>query len=76
MQRTGSVSGASLYLVVNEEGGVSCNGRLAGKLSDPALVEARAIQEELAKPSSQHTSLAPRAGPASARRSSASAAVS
>lgn len=67
VQRTGSGAGAKLTLLVNEEGGVSCNGisSVGGhrlKLSDPQLVEARAIQEDLSEPASAHTALAPRAG--------------
>jgi hypothetical protein len=53
--RSGSGPQARLTLLVNEEGGVSCNGRTAAqKLSDP--------QEELEKPSSAHLSLPARAG--------------
>jgi hypothetical protein len=65
VQRSGSGPSAKLTLLVNEEGGVSCNGAsmIAGrklKLSDPQLVQARAIQEELSEPASKHLSLAPR----------------
>jgi hypothetical protein len=60
VQRSGSGAGARLTLVVNEEGGVSCNGGGGKlKLSDPALVEARAIQEEVTGPATKHTSLPP-----------------
>ena len=62
VQRTGSVPGAGLTLLVNEEGGVRCNGGATLKLSDPALVQARAIQEDLHEPASEHVSLAPRPG--------------
>lgn len=67
VQRSGSGPHAKLTLLVNEEGGVHCNGVAhAGgrklKLSDSALVQARAIQEELQEPSSKHTSLAPGPG--------------
>ncbi len=62
LQRSGSVPGAHLTLLVNEEGGVSCNGGPTLKLSDPALVQARAIQEDLHEPASKNTSLPPRAG--------------
>src|SRR5262249_18577307 len=59
--------GARLTLLVNEEGGVRCNGsaRRDGrklKLSDAALVEARAIQEDLKDPASEHLSLPTRPG--------------
>ncbi len=64
VQRSGSGAGAKLTLLVNEEGGVSCNGVSAAsghklKLSDPQLVEARAIQEDLRDPASKRTALAP-----------------
>ena len=66
VQRSGSGPGAKLTLLVNEEGGVSCNGVAARngrklKLSDSALVEARAIQEDLKEPASARLSLAPAA---------------
>lgn len=60
VQRTGAGPGAALTLVVNEEGGVVCNGRGGTlKLSDSQLVEARAIQEDLREPASEHISLPP-----------------
>jgi hypothetical protein len=64
VQRTGSGPSANLTLLVNEEGGVRCNGiaRRNGralKLSDSQLVQARAIQEELQEPAADHTALAP-----------------
>ncbi len=61
--RSGSTPHARLTLLVNEEGGVTCNGRVAAqKLSDQQIVKAREIQEELAKPSSSHLSLPPGRG--------------
>ena len=57
VQRSGSVPGASLALVVNEEGGVSCNRGATLKLSDPQLIQARALQEELQSPASRNLSL-------------------
>ncbi len=70
VQRSGGDPHAKLTLLVNEEGGVHCNGsaRVDGralKLSDPQLVEARAIQEALQEPAAKHVSLAP--GPKSVR---------
>jgi hypothetical protein len=59
VQRSGSVPGAQLMLLVDEEGGVSCNGARTLKLSDSQLIEARAIQEDMRKPAEQHLSLAP-----------------
>jgi hypothetical protein len=57
VQRSGNVAGAHLTLLVNEEGGVHCNGGRVLKLSDPQLIEARSIQEDLREPASKHTSL-------------------
>jgi hypothetical protein len=53
---------AHLTLLVNEEGGVHCDGGPTLKLSDPQLVQARAIQEELHDAASSGLSLAPRPG--------------
>jgi hypothetical protein len=61
--RSGSTAQGKLTLLVNEEGGVTCNGRVAAqKLSDSQIVKAREIQEDLAKPSSSHLSLPPQTG--------------
>jgi hypothetical protein len=57
VQRSGSALGARLTLLVNDEGGVRCNGAPAPKLSDPQLIEARALQEDLRGPASRHLSL-------------------
>jgi hypothetical protein len=62
VQRSGDVAGASLTLLVNEEGGVSCNRGATLKLSDPQLIQARALQEELQGPASKNLSLPARAG--------------
>jgi hypothetical protein len=62
VQRTGSGPGARLTLLVNEEGGVHCNGGRTLKLSDPQLVQARAIQEALHDSAAKHLSLAAGAG--------------
>ncbi len=64
VQRSGDGPHAKLTLLVNEEGGLQCNGsaRLDGhalKLSDAQLVQARAIQEDLRELAAKHTSLAP-----------------
>jgi hypothetical protein len=55
--RSGAGSHAKLTLLVNEEGVVHCNGVQRGKLSDPQIVKARQIAEELEKPASQHLAL-------------------
>jgi hypothetical protein len=62
VQRTGSGPGARLTLLVNEEGGVHCNDGPTLKLSDPQLVQARAIQEGLHDSAAKHLSLAAGAG--------------
>ncbi len=63
VSRFGTTPGAALTLLVDEEGGVTCNGRLAHqKLEDVQIVKAREIQEELQKPSAAHLSLVPRQG--------------
>jgi hypothetical protein len=64
VKRSGSGASAKLTLIVNEEGGVTCNGAIGKggrklKLSDPQLVEARAIQEDIQEPAANHASLAP-----------------
>lgn len=64
VQRSGSGPHARLTLLVNEEGRVHCDGVAARngrklKLSDSALVQARAIQEDLKEPASAHLSLPP-----------------
>ncbi len=56
--REGPGANEHLTLLVNEEGGVTCNGRKAGTLADPAIVEAREIQEDLKEPASEHLRLA------------------
>jgi hypothetical protein len=59
VQRSGSVPGAALTLLVNDEGGVRCNGGPLRKLGDKQLLEARAIQEDLRGPAAKHLSLPP-----------------
>ncbi len=62
VQRTGSGLDARLTLLVNEEGGVRCNGSKMLKLSDSQIVQARAIQEDLHEAASSRLSLAPQPG--------------
>lgn len=57
VSRTGTASGAKLTLLVNEEGAVHCNGGVEHRLSDPQIIEARDIQEDLKNPASHHESL-------------------
>ncbi len=62
VQRSGATPHARLTLLVDEEGGVHCNGGPTLKLSDAQLVEARGIQEDLHDSASSHLTLAPRPG--------------
>jgi len=62
VERTGSTPGARLTLLVSEEGDVTCNGGPMRKLSDSQLVQARAIQEELAAAAGEHRVLPARPG--------------
>jgi hypothetical protein len=57
VQRSGSSPQARLTLLVNEEGVVRCNGGPPLRLSDPQIVKARVIQEDLHGPASKHLSL-------------------
>lgn len=54
--------GGRLTLLVNEQGGLRCNGGHELTLSDPQLIQARALQEELAAPAGENLSLSPRPG--------------
>jgi len=60
--RSGSAPHARLTLLVNEEGIVHCNGAKPLKLSDPQLVQARALQEELHDAASANRVLPARPG--------------
>jgi hypothetical protein len=62
VSRTGAGPHARLTLLVNEEGGVNCNGGPTLKLEDSQLIKADAIKEELEKPASSGLSLPPRPG--------------
>ncbi len=60
VERSGIAPGARLTLLVDEEGGVRCNGGSERKLSDPQIIQARAIQEELKEPAERDLYLPPR----------------
>jgi hypothetical protein len=62
VQRSGSVAGASLTLVVNDGGTVRCDGGPPLPVSDSQLVQARGIQEELKEAASMHLSLPAKPG--------------
>jgi hypothetical protein len=60
--RTGGAPGAKLTVLINEGGAVRCNGGPLRQLSDPQLIQARGVAEELASPSAKRLSLPPRPG--------------
>lgn len=62
VQREGSTPHAKLTLLVTEEGVVQCNGGAHLRLSDPQIVKARAIQEEIKEQAAAHLSLPALAG--------------
>ena len=69
VRRSGSVPGAGLQLVVNDAGTVRCNGGAARPLSDPHLLEARSVANDLHDYAVKGEALAP--GPQSVLRYSA-----
>jgi hypothetical protein len=62
VKRSGSGPNAQLTMLVNEEGGIRCNGGAELKLSDPQIVKARAIQEDLKEAASKHLALRAKPG--------------
>jgi hypothetical protein len=62
IKRTGSTPHARLTMLVNEEGGITCNGGPVLKLSDHQLVIAKATQEELHDAASSNLHLPPAHG--------------
>jgi len=62
VERTNAGTNSTLTLLVNEEGGVHCNGGKELKLGDKELVQARGIQEDLKDPASSNTVLPPQPG--------------
>jgi hypothetical protein len=62
LYRDGTGPHARLTLLVTEEGVVQCNGGPHLKLSDPQIVEARAIQEEIHDQAQTHVVLRARPG--------------
>lgn len=57
LYRTGGTPAAKLTLLVNEEGVVHCDNGPAHRLSDPQVIEARTIQEDLHDLAARHASL-------------------
>jgi hypothetical protein len=62
VERSGGGARAPLSLVVSEEGVVHCNRGAGSRLSDPAVIEARTIQEELHGAATHHLALPARPG--------------
>jgi hypothetical protein len=62
LERSGSTPHARLTLLIDEQGGVHCNGGSRRQLSDAALVQARALTEELHGPATAGLRLAPAPG--------------
>lgn len=62
VERSGSGPNARLTMLVNEEGGIRCNSGSELKLSDPQIVKARAIQEEIKEAASSHLALPAKPG--------------
>ena len=63
VQRTGTVPGARLTLIVSDNGSVRCNGGAGRQLPDPQLLAARQLQRDLDKPARSAVALSP--GPTS-----------
>jgi hypothetical protein len=62
VERSGGGPGVPLSLVVSEEGVAHCNRGPGYRLSDPAVIQARTIQEELHTAATHHLALPARAG--------------
>jgi hypothetical protein len=59
VQRTGTVPGAKLTLVVNDGGAVRCGQASSARLTSGLLLEARQMQRDLAVPAQRRVSLPP-----------------
>jgi hypothetical protein len=62
VDRSGSVPGAGLSLVVADNGLVHCNGGRPRRLPDPLLLAARRLARDLAAPAERHLRRPPRPG--------------
>ena len=62
LTRSGSLPGARLTLLVNDGGTVRCNGGAPRALSDPRLLDARRIQEDVSSDAKKDLTLPARAG--------------
>jgi len=63
VQRTGSVPGAKLTLVVNDAGTATCNGKAAVPISGSQLIQARYIQMTMVSQAQHGLTLPPGAHP-------------
>jgi hypothetical protein len=59
VQRSGSIPGAKLTLLVNDGGTVRCNGGPTRRIDDPQLLQARTIVRELEDYARRDRKLAP-----------------
>jgi hypothetical protein len=62
VQRTGSIPGARLALLVSDGGFARCNGGPDRDLPDPLLLDARELARDLDKPAQRHLELLPGPG--------------
>ena len=62
VNRSGSVPGAKLDMVVSDGGTVRCNGKRAVDITDAELLDARELQRDLKDDAERHLELAARAG--------------
>jgi len=62
LTRSGSLPGARLTLLVNDGGTVRCNGGAARPLSDPQLLVARRVQEDVSDDAQKDLTLPARTG--------------
>jgi hypothetical protein len=62
IQRTGSIPGAKLTLIVSDDGNVRCDGGPPRRMSDRLLLTARQLARDLAVPASRRLRLPRRPG--------------
>jgi hypothetical protein len=58
VERSGSVPGAALSMIVRDDGMVRCNG-VQHKLPDALLIDSRKLQRDLSRPATEGVSLPP-----------------
>src|SRR4051794_32863535 len=62
VERSGSIPGARLNLIIGDGGDVRCDGKPGKRMSDQQLLDARELQRDLVKPAERSLSLKPMAG--------------